>query len=102
MLYNPSNYPYEDKSVVHWREFNRLEQLMKSWKGDAVADGADAVSRDELDGWQKFAHDIVDRRGQQTTTRPVRCFMIGTAGTGKSRTVRSFVSAKRLAVGRKV
>ena len=75
---------------------------MKSWKGEAVADGADGVSRDELDGWQKFAHDIVARRGRETTQTPVRDFMIGTAGTGKSRTVRSFVGAKRFVVRSKV
>ena len=102
MLYNPLHYPYAEKSVVHWREFHRLQQLMQSWKGAAVADGADGVSRDELDGWQKFAHDIVARRGRETTQAPVRCFMIGTAGTGKSRTVRSFVGAKRLVVRSKV
>ena len=102
MLYNPLHCPYADKSVVHLREFHRLEQLMKVWKGEAVADGDDGVSRGELDGWQKFAHDIVARRGRETTRAPVRCFMIGTAGTGKSRTVRSFVGAKRLIVRRHV
>ena len=101
-LFNPEDYPYEEKSVVHWREFNRLESLMKSWRGQAVADGADGVAREELDGWQKFAHDIVARRGQVTTSRPVRCFLIGTAGTGKSRTVRSFVGAKRAVVKRQL
>ena len=101
-LFNPVDYPYEDESVVHWSDFNRLEGLMKSWKGQAVADGADGVERHELDGWQKFAHDIVTRHGQETTSRPIRCFLIGTAGTGKSRTVRSFVGSKRAAVRRKL
>ena len=49
MLYNPQDYPYAENSVVHWRECHRLEHLMDSWKGQAVADGADAVARDELD-----------------------------------------------------
>ena len=99
-LFNPVGYPYEEESVVHRTEFNRLESLMKSWRGQAVADGADGVARDELDGWQKFAHDVVARRGQETASKPVRCFLIGTAGTGKSRTVRSFVGAKRAVVRR--
>ena len=102
MLYNPQDYPYAENSVVHWRECHRLEQLMDSWKGQAVADGADAVARDELDPWQKFAHDIVARRGRESMRAPVRCFMIGTAGTGKSRTVRSFVGVKRSVVKRKM
>jgi hypothetical protein len=79
---------------------------LDAWGGQAVADGADGVERDELDGWQKFAHDIAARRppvggGEVTSSQPVRFFLIGTAGTGKSRTVRSFVGAKREVVRQK-
>ena len=101
-LYNPQDYPYADNSVVHRREHRRLEALLESWKGQAVADGANAVARDALDPWQKFAHDIVSRRDRVLSQKPVRCFMIGTAGTGKSRTVRSFVGVKRSIVKSKL
>ena len=86
---------------MHCSEYGRLKGLMDAWKGDAVSGGADGVDRSELDGWQKFAHDIAGRRDREEATRPVRCFLIGTAGTGKSRTVRSFVGAKRAVVRRK-
>ena len=95
MLYNPPEYPYETSSVVHRSEFNRLERLMNQWQGQAVGDGADGVGRHELDPWQCFAHDIVARRDREACLDRVRCFMIGTAGTGKSRTVRSFVGVRR-------
>ena len=102
LLYNPVDYPYEDTSVVSRQEVERLQNCLKAWKGGGVADGADAIEREELDGWQRFAHDIALRRGQTTDDRPVRCFLIGSAGTGKSRTVRSFVSAKRAVVKTKL
>jgi len=95
MLYNPREYPYEANSVVDRSQFKRLEQLMNRWQGQAVGDGADSVGRHELDPWQCFAHDIVARRDRETSSDRVRCFMIGSAGTGKSRTVRSFVGVRR-------
>jgi hypothetical protein len=102
-LYNPVGYPWE--SVAHWSDRDRLKSLLDRWGGGAVADGADGVERDDLDGWQRFAHDIAARRepvgqGEGTRSQPVRFFLIGTAGTGKSRTVRSFVGAKRDVVRR--
>ena len=46
--------------------------------------------------WQKFAHDIVTGPpGVTTREEPVRLMLLGTAGTGKSRTVRSFVCTVR-------
>ena len=71
-------------------------------EGSAVADGDDGVDRKHLDGWQKFVHDIAGRRDRVRDVRPVRCFLIGTAGTGKSHTVQSFVRTKRELVKRKL
>jgi hypothetical protein len=91
--FNPKGRP---ESVVHPSDHARLEALAKEWYGKAVGDGADAVKRDDLDPWQKFAHDIVT--GQPGTTKrdaAVRLMLLGTAGTGKSRTVRSFVCTIR-------
>ncbi|MCP4861774.1 MAG: AAA family ATPase, partial [Planctomycetes bacterium] len=67
---------------------------------------ADAVERHDLDAWQRFAHDIAAGR-EAVSAEPSRgsqarrFFLIGTAGTGKSRTVRSFVASKRAVVRRK-
>ena len=76
-------------------ELKRIEDLRVAWYGKAfVGDGADGVKRDELDPWQKFAHDIVmDRR--HSLASPLRLMMLGSAGTGKSRTVRAFVGSRR-------
>ena len=91
--FNPKGRPV---SVVHWSEHERLRALAKDWYGQAVGDGADAVRRDELDPWQKFAHDIVTGLpGGAIRTEAIRLFLLGSAGTGKSRTVRSFVCTLR-------
>lgn len=80
--------------------------MLDSWKGQAVSDGADGVERHELDGWQKFVHDIAAGRSAvivepDVRGRARRFFLIGTAGAGKSRTVRrSFVASKRAVVRR--
>jgi hypothetical protein len=101
-FYDLPDYRFADNSVVHWRQFHRLHHLLDSCKGRAVVDGADALARCELDPWQKFARDIVARRDREWMEAPIRCFMIGTAGTGKSRPVRSFVRVKRSSVKRKL
>ena len=91
--FNPKGRPV---SVVHWSEHDRLKALAKDWYGQAVGDGADAVRRDELDPWQKFAHDIVTGLpGGASRTEAIRLMLLGSAGTGKSRTERSFVSTIR-------
>ena len=59
-----------------------------------MGDGADIVRRDELDAWQKFAYDVV-MDARHKVTDPLRLMLLGTAGTGKSRTIRSFVHAIR-------
>ena len=93
VLFNPKGRPV---SVVHWSEEARLLALAKDWYGQAVGDGADAVRRDELDPWQKFAHDIVTGPpGGLTRSEALRLMLLGSVGTGKSRTVRFFVCTIR-------
>ena len=103
VLFNPKGYNWtdtDDQCNVHWREHDRLEGLRKEWYGKAsVGDGAVAVERDELDVWQKFAHDLV-AQDRSSAKAPLRLLLLGTAGTGKSRTVRSFVGARRTRVRR--
>ena len=83
---------------MHCSEKARLEGLRDLWYGKAhVGDGADVVERADLDAWQKFAHDIV-MDSRHTDSDPLRMMLMGSAGTGKSRTVRSFVSSKRKSV----
>ena len=94
---NPKGYNWCDESCnVHVSEKSRLEALRDVWYGKAdVGDGADVVDREELDPWQKFAHDVVmDER--HTPQKPLRLMMLGSAGTGKSKTARSFVQARRM------
>ena len=96
MLYNPKGYPWtEQASCVSWKEKDRIQALVSQWYGKvSVGDGADRVDSDGLDAWQKFAHDVVMDQGQ-TRKAPLRLMLLGTAGTGKSRTVRSFVGSRR-------
>ena len=97
LLFNPKNYPWLDEQCnVHYGEEARLKALVEQWYGKAfVGDGADVVERDELDAMQKFAHDIVLDDGKKRMGKPLRMMLLGTAGTGKSRTVRSFVHSRR-------
>ena len=101
VLFNPKGYNWTDPDEpcnVHWREYDRLKALRDKWYGKAfVGDGAEAVERHELDPWQKFAHDLV-ARDRSAVKDPLRLLLLGTAGTGKSRTVRSVVSARRARV----
>ena len=83
---------------MHCSEKARLEGLRDLWYGKAhVGDGADVVEREDLDPWQKFAHDIV-MDSRHTDSDPLRMMLLGSAGTGKSRTNRFFVSSKRNSV----
>ena len=55
---NPPGYLW--RSAVNAAEHaKRLEALWLKWKDGCVDAGSSGVSREELDPWQKFAHDIV-------------------------------------------
>ena len=73
VLFNPKGYSWtEDACNVHWSAHGRLVELRGAWYGKAsVGDGADAVQREDLDPWQKFAHDIV-MDGRHKLTAPLR------------------------------
>ena len=93
---NPKDFNWLNEACnVSTSERGRLEKLRDEWYGKAkVGDGAEVVERADLDPWQKFAHDIVmDERHSEAD--PLRLMVTGVAGTGKSRTVRSFVAARR-------
>ena len=93
VLFNPRNFPWvEQECNVDYREKDRIEKLNKDWYGQAVGDEGLKVSRDELDPWQKFAYDVVCQGGRAPGCG-LRMLLLGSAGTGKSRTVRSFVGA---------
>ena len=96
VLFNPKGYAWtQDACNVHWGEEKRLLGLKDAWYGKAsVGDGADEVLPEGLDPWQRFAHDIV-LDGRHSLKAPLRMMLLGTAGTGKSRTVRSFVGSVR-------
>ena len=85
----------------------RLEDLWAKWKGQAVDNDGDGVTREDLDPWQKFAHDIAVeklkerlRLSKQSVTQlsdyqPLRLIITGHAGSGKSRTLRAIVRTER-------
>ena len=90
-------------TVVRWvsevdpSEKGRLQDLWQRWRGAAV-DGHEQVPYSQLDEFQRFAYDIVEYKVRQRLAtyslvnhNPLRLFVTGGAGTGKSRTIRSFV-----------
>ena len=61
VMFNPKDFPWtkQECNVDHGEEA-RVKRLRDKWYGVAhVGDGADAVAREDLDAWQKFAHDVV-------------------------------------------
>ena len=79
-----------------------MRKWWDEWKDKSVDDDGDGVDRSELDAWQRFAHDIVVERAEKRDAledsvvglrenKPLRLLVSGSAGTGKSKTLRSFV-----------
>ena len=89
MLPNSEDDLYDASHGVLSSEFDRVE---------GVTDGVHCADRYELDPWQAFAYHIVARRYRESLSLSDRCFFTGSAGTGKLRTVRSFVSFGRVTV----
>ena len=85
-------------SEVDARENVRLKNLWEIWRGAEVNEH-EHVLYSELDQFQRFAYDIVEHKVQQrlqtyslTNHNPLRLFVTGGAGTGKSRTIRAFAA----------
>ena len=78
---------------------------MERWSGGEQVVAGDGVGREDLDPWQKFVFDIVVRQQQarheqesrvvQQQLQALHMMLLGTAGTGKSRTVRATVRRLR-------
>ena len=95
-------------SAVPRQEHDRIKRLWDLWKGTKVPDGK-APDSDTLDQWQRFALDIAFKKAQERSAhmrthgdlhayRPLRMMCSGSAGTGKSSTIRVIVHAWREAV----
>ena len=97
----------------------------KTWRGKAVFGSEETVERQQLDAWQGFAYDILERKAEEferiaaasgvrgrvagcrdeegqglppcalQAYKPLRLTLTGPAGTGKSRTIRAAVAARR-------
>ena len=111
-LVNPCGMDWEACAFVPWTDGQRLERLYKRWRGEDV-DGhdGDGAVRGDLDHWQAFAYDVVEHHdmererlearaslqntGSSTHYKPLRLFLTGKPGAGKSLVVRSFVRARR-------
>ena len=55
---NPPGFVWQS-AVSAAEHGKRLEELWLKWKDRSVDGASDGLSRDELDPWQKFAHDIM-------------------------------------------
>ena len=93
---NPSGYDWAGRSVVHRRHVQGFEQVWRRCQDAAPTGVGEVVEPGELDPWQKFAHDIV--LAPRAAGAPKRLLLLGTAGTDKTRTIRTIVQSKRRTV----
>ena len=98
---NPPGYVW--LSVVPCQDHARLRALWDEWKGQPVQSAGEAPRREALDRWQAFAVDIasskacerIRNRYHLSVYQPLRMLCTGSAGAGKSITIRSIVCAWR-------
>ena len=87
---NPRGYRWDVDNFVSSSSIRGMAAAWQNWRDVSVRGEVEVVAREDLDSWQKFAYDILSK-----VRRGVRVFLTGTAGTGKSRTVRSCVAARQ-------
>ena len=106
---NPAGYDWESENFVSGAQACKLRDLWQTWCGQDVfsvddlqlsagsnAEEAARVQQESLDPWQEFARDIFVRRDVCEGAPALRLILTGTAGTGKSRTIRASVDARCL------
>ena len=95
---NPEGYRWV--SCVGYEQASAAQKKWELWKDKPVSDDGDGVERASLDVWQRFAHDIVVGKAEQRDAaeqevgklrgyKPLRLLVSGSAGAGKSRTLRA-------------
>ena len=103
---NPVSFDWASANFVASGNASALQTKFDSWRQCKVRGDVEAVGREALDPMQAFAYDIImahdreraERGGEQAAPgvfKRLRMFLTGTAGTGKSRTVRASVQARR-------
>ncbi len=92
-------YDWESRAFVPASAGPELEAKVTDWlASDVISADENALNvgtdvGDELDDMQAFARDIVAI--ERSVGEPLSLILTGTAGTGKTRTVRSFVRVRR-------
>ena len=103
---NPTGYNWEAENVVPESRAREWQQWWNAWRGASVHDADDAVHPSDLDTHgQKFAYDILEfkaqeradleARGRLFAYQPARVILAGSAGTGKSRVIRTIAKRRR-------
>ncbi len=102
---NPQGFDWYAHNVVSLERAAEWEKLWEKWRNSAVDEGDDAPDRVELDVWQRFLFDIMEKKadewdeclrtGRRSVYKPGRVLGAGSAGTGKSRTTRAIVKRRR-------
>ena len=92
-----------NRNVATLRRAREWEAWWEKWKGSAVDD--DEVVEGDLDAHQKFLLDVMDckadewdeccRQGRPSAYKPARVICAGTAGAGKTHTIRSLIKLRR-------
>ena len=107
---NPVGHQWEAENFVPRAQARTLQELWQTWcgqdvfsidelRGDQAAQElADkkADKEESLDPWQEFARDVLARRGMDDASPPLRLILTGTAGSGKSRTIKAGVRARSM------
>ena len=104
---NPVGHPWDRDQFVAPSAVKALEETLNRWKEGASGGEGEVLTRETLsnDPWQAFAYDIhvkkmderadLERQGKLHLYRALRMYLTGTAGTGKSRTIRAICGMRR-------
>jgi hypothetical protein len=95
---NPPGYKWDEQNFVGLGAVKDLKAKYEAWRDESAGGEGEVLTRDALDSWQRFAYDIHDfKMGERDEKerahvlyryRALRMYLTGTAGTGKSRTIR--------------
>ena len=102
---NPAEHRWDEHNFIAAESVAGLEAKWVEWAGTAAGDEGQVLPRGGLDSWQGFAYGICEAKaeelecktqsGHQSSYRAMRMVMTGTAGTGKSRTLRAICGRRR-------
>ena len=102
---NPPGHKWHLENPITIDEAKAVEAQFQAWTKTVAGGDGEALTPDDMDAEQAFAYNIAEAKAEERATRArngtlgkyraLRLIMTGTAGTGKSRTVRAIAGARR-------